>query len=94
MSDERYHEKKREASGISNQHWQNVENGEKGPRNYDNPEPLNTSHKGKAVVIALVNGRSESGILKALGQYTIELELQNKKTLIVNKAAILTVSIL
>ena len=65
-----------------------------GPRNYDNPEPLNTSHKGKAVVIALVNGRSESGILKALGQYTLELELQNKKTLIINKSAILTVSIL
>ena len=30
-----------------------------GPRNYGNPEPLNTSHIGKSVTITLVNGRIE-----------------------------------
>ena len=65
-----------------------------GPRNYGNPEPLNTSHIGKSVTITLVNGRIESGKLKALGAYMLSLEGSNGRELIINKGAILTVSIL
>ena len=65
-----------------------------GPRNYSNPEPLNTSHIGRAIVVTLVNGRSESGKLTSLGAYMLSIELPTKKELIVNKGAIVTVSIL
>ena len=65
-----------------------------GPRNYGNPEPLNTSHIGKTVTITLVNGRIESGKLKALGAYRLSIEDRNGRELIVNKGAIVTVSIL
>ena len=65
-----------------------------GPRNYGNPEPLNTSHVGKSVTITLVNGRTESGKLKALGAYMLSLEGSNGRELIVNKGSIVTVSIL
>ena len=65
-----------------------------GPRNYSNPEPLNTSHIGKNIVITMVNGRSESGRLLSLGAYMLSIELPTKKELIVNKGAIVTVSIL
>jgi hypothetical protein len=64
------------------------------PRNYRNPDPLNVNLEGKSVVIVLLTGRTESGILKAMGQYSLSLELPSKKMLIVNKAAILTVSVL
>ena len=65
-----------------------------GPRNYANPEPLNTSHLGKSVTITLVNGRIESGKLKALGAYMLSIEGSNGKELIINKGSIVTVSVL
>ena len=64
------------------------------PRNYANPEPLNTSHIGRIVVVTMVNGRTETGKLKEIGQYMISIELSNGKELIINKGAIVTVSIL
>ena len=64
------------------------------PRNYANPEPLNTSHIGKSVTITLVNGRIESGKLKALGAYMLSIEGSNGKELIINKGSIVTVSVL
>ena len=67
---------------------------EEGPRNYSNPEPLNTSHIGKSVTVTLVNGRIESGKLKALGAYMLSLEGANGKELIINKGQIITVSVL
>ncbi len=65
-----------------------------GPRNYGNPEPLNTSHLGKSVTITLVNGRIESGKLKALGAYMLSIDGSNGKELIINKGSIVTVSVL
>ena len=65
-----------------------------GPRNYGNPEPLNTSHIGKSVTITLVNGRIESGKLKALGAYMLSIDGSNGRELIVNKGAIITVSVM
>ena len=65
-----------------------------GPRNYGNPEPLNTSHIGKSVTITLVNGRIESGKLKALGAYMLSIDGSNGKELIINKGSIVTVSVL
>ena len=64
------------------------------PRNYTNPEPLNTSHIGKSVTITLVNGRIESGKLKTLGAYMLSIQGANGKDLIVNKGAIMTVSVI
>ena len=64
------------------------------PRNYGNPEPLNTSHIGKSVTITLVNGRIESGKLKALGAYMLSIDGSNGKELIINKGSIVTVSVL
>jgi sRNA-binding regulator protein Hfq len=61
------------------------------PRNYNNPEPLNVSLLGKSVTISLINNRVESGILRALGQYTLSIGIQGNRTLIVNKSAIITV---
>lgn len=65
-----------------------------GPRNYNNPEPLNTSHIGKSVTVTLSNGRIESGKLKALGAYMISLALPGGRELIINKGSIITVSVL
>ena len=65
-----------------------------GPRNYANPEPLNTSHIGKSVIITLSNGRIESGKLKALGAYMLSIDGSNGKELIINKGQIMVVSIL
>ena len=65
-----------------------------GPRNYGNPEPLNTSHIGKSVTITLVNGRIESGKLKALGAYMLSIDGSKGKELIINKGSIVTVSVL
>ena len=65
-----------------------------GPRNYNNPEPLNTSHIGKSVTVTLSNGRIESGKLKALGAYMLSIDGNNGKELIINKGSIVTVSVL
>ena len=67
---------------------------EEGPRNYANLEPLNTSYIGRSVTITLSNGRIESGKLKVLGAYMLSIEDSNGKELIINKGAIVTVSIL
>lgn len=69
-----------------------MENAE--PRNYANPEPLNVSHIGRSVTVTLINGRIESGKLKAMGAYMISIIGSNGKELIVNKGAIITVSVL
>ena len=67
---------------------------EEGPRNYANLEPLNTSYIGRSVTITLSNGRIESGKIKVLGAYMLSIEDSNGKELIINKGAIVTVSIL
>ena len=64
---------------------------EEGPRNYSNPEPLNTSHIGKSVTVTLVNGRIEWGKMKALGDYMLSIVGSTGKELIINKGAIVTV---
>ena len=63
-------------------------------KNYSNPEPLNVSHIGKSVTITMVNGRTEAGVLKALGQYMISIELPNKRTLLIYKSAVVTISVM
>lgn len=65
-----------------------------GPMNYRNPEPLNTSHIGKSVTITLSNGRIECGTLKGLGAYMLSIESSNGRELIINKGAIVTVSVM
>ena len=67
---------------------------EEGPRNYANPEPLNTSHIGRVVAVTVVNGRTETGKLKSLGAYMLSVEMSNGKELIVNKGAIISVVVL
>ena len=62
-----------------------------GPRNYNNPEPLNTSLIGKSITITMMPNRIESGYLRSLGQYTMEIELPSKRIMIINKSAIITV---
>ncbi len=63
-------------------------------RNYSNPEPLNVSHIGKPIVVTMINGRTESGKLIALGQYMISIELPNKRSLMIYKSAIVTISVM
>ena len=67
---------------------------EKGPMNFSNPEPLNTSHIGHSVVVSMVGGRTEAGKLKALGAYMLSITMTNGKDLIINKGQIITVSVL
>ena len=62
-------------------------------RNYSNPEPLNTSHIGKSVTITLINGRIEAGVLKSLGAYMLSIVMANGRELIIQKGAIITVSV-
>ena len=63
-------------------------------RNYSNPEPLNVSHIGKPIVVTMINGRTESGKLIVLGQYMISIELPNKRSLMIYKSAIVTISVM
>ena len=67
---------------------------EQEPRNFRNPDPLNCSLEGRAVTISLLNGRIESGKVKVMGQYSMLLELPNKREMIINKSGILIVSVL
>ena len=62
-------------------------------RNYSNPEPLNTSHIGKSVTVTLINGRIEAGVLKSLGAYMLSIVMPNGRELIIQKGAIITVSV-
>lgn len=63
-------------------------------KNYSNPEPLNISHIGRPIVVTMINGRTESGKLVSLGQYMLSLELPNKRTLLIYKSAIITISVM
>ena len=67
---------------------------EQEPRNFRNPDPLNCSLEGRAVTVSLLNGRIESGKVKVMGQYSMMLELPNKREMIINKSGILIVSVL
>jgi len=63
-------------------------------RNYTNPDPVNVSLEGKSVTISLVNGRIETGKMKVVGQYFLQMAMPNGKDLIVAKSAIVTVSVM
>lgn len=71
-----------------------IKEGEEEPRNFRNPDPLNCSLEGRIVTVTLLNGRIESGELKVMGQYSMLLRLPNKRYMVINKAAVLTVSVL
>ena len=71
-----------------------AEESEREPRNFRNPDPLNCSLEGRIVTVSLLNGRIESGKLKVMGQYSMLLELPNKRDMIINKSAVLLVSVL
>lgn len=71
-----------------------MENEGKGNRNFRTPDPINCSLEGKVVAISLINGRSESGKLKVAGQYFLELEGSNGRSLIIAKSAIIVVSVM
>jgi len=64
------------------------------PRNYSNPDPVNTGLEGRVVTVSMIGGRVESGKLKKAGQYFIEMIMTNGKPLIIAKSAIITVSVL
>ena len=72
----------------------NERNGKERPRNFEPLEPLNLSLLGRSITVSLTNNRIESGILRHLGEYTMEIELPNKRSMIIEKAAIITVSVL
>jgi hypothetical protein len=63
------------------------------PRNFNNPEPLNTSHIGKMLEITMADRTEETGKLKALGAYMLSLDYGNN-VIILNKAYIVKVVIL
>lgn len=70
------------------------EKSEREPRNFRNPDPLNCSLEGKIVAVTLLNGRIESGKVKAMGQYSMLLVLPNNREIIINKSGIITASVL
>ncbi len=67
------------------------DNHEQGSRNYRNPGPLNCSNERKSVTMN--DRRIGEGIARSMGQYSMPLEAENKRTLIINKSAIITVSV-
>ncbi len=64
------------------------------PRNYAQPDPMNVSLQGRSLTVTLVNGRIESGICKKMGQYFMELQGSNGKTMLINKGQVMVVSVL
>ena len=64
------------------------------PRNYAQPDPMNVSLQGRSLTVTLVNGRIESGVCKKMGQYFMELQGSNGKTMLVNKGQVMVVSVL
>ena len=64
------------------------------PRNYAQPDPMNVSLQGKSLTVTLVNGRIESGVCKKMGQYFMELQGSNGKTMLINKGQVMVVSVL
>lgn len=67
---------------------------ENGVRNFRNPDPLNCSHEGKSVTVTMTSGRIEAGILRVMGQYSIEMDMSNGRKVIINKASIIMVSVI
>ncbi len=49
---------------------------------------------GKSLVITLINGRTESGILTQFGQYEVAIKTAQGRELIIMKSGILTVSVM
>ena len=68
--------------------------GSEAPRNYNQPDPLNTSCIGRSVTVTLSNGRIEAGILTGLGAYWLSIQGTTGKELLLNKGAIMVVAIL
>ncbi len=64
------------------------------PRNYAQPDPMNVSLQGRSLTVTLVNGRIESGVCKKMGQYFMELQGSNGKTMLINKGQVMVVSVL
>lgn len=63
-------------------------------RNFSVPDGINVSLEGKTVTISLLNGRLESGKLIRAGQFFLEMQGSNGRSLIVAKSAIITVSVM
>ncbi|MCL4337466.1 MAG: hypothetical protein M1129_04075 [Candidatus Thermoplasmatota archaeon] len=49
---------------------------------------------GKSLVLTLINGRTESGILTQFGQYDLAIKTAQGRELIIMKSAIITVGVL
>ncbi len=62
--------------------------------NFEVPDCVNLSLKNKVVTIQLSNNRIESGKITHIGQYFIEMAMPNGKALVINKAAIVTVTVM
>jgi sRNA-binding regulator protein Hfq len=64
------------------------------PRNYRNPDPLNCGLESKVLTVSMVNGRTESGTCVSVGQYFIEMRMPNGRTLIIQKGAIVSLTVM
>lgn len=64
------------------------------PKNYRNPDPLNCGLESKVLTVSMVNGRTESGTCQTVGQYFIELKMPNGRTLIIQKGAIVSLTVM
>jgi sRNA-binding regulator protein Hfq len=69
-------------------------NGGPGGKRYSLLDCFSGKDIGKTVTVTLVNGRTESGILRDVGMFDIKLELPIRRELIVFKHSIITVSVL
>jgi sRNA-binding regulator protein Hfq len=63
-------------------------------RNFRNPDPLNCGLEGHLALITTLNGRTDQGIITVMGQYSLILEVNPDRRLIINKSAIVTVTVL
>lgn len=61
---------------------------------YSVQDCLNSDQVGRSVALTMLNGRTETGKLVKVGQYDIEIEMPNRRSLIVFKHSIVTVSLL
>ena len=68
--------------------------GSEAPRNYNQPDPLNTSCIGRSVTVTLSNGRIEAGILTGLGAYWLSIQGTTGKELLINKGQVMVVAVL
>jgi sRNA-binding regulator protein Hfq len=76
---------------VSNNRFGNDRSNEK---RYSVPDCFSRKYIGELITVTLVNGRTESGILRDVGMFDIKLELQTKRELIVFKHSIITVSVM